>query len=53
MFALVEVVDGVARVVEGNGVVVEDEARGTKVVIEGGGRVTDMIATFNVLSQAC
>jgi hypothetical protein len=34
---LVEVVDDVAWVTEGSGVVFEDEAGGTKEVVEGGG----------------
>lgn len=37
MLVLVEVVDGVAKVAEGTGVVVEDEAGGMKEVVEGGG----------------
>ena len=37
MLVLVEVVDGVAKVAEGTGVVVEDEAGGMKEVVGGGG----------------
>jgi len=37
VLVLVEVVDGVARVTEGSGVVMEGEARGMKEVVEGGG----------------
>jgi hypothetical protein len=37
VLVLVEVADGVAKVAEGIGVVMEDEAGGMKEVVEGGG----------------